>query len=129
MGRWTLDTSPAFLATDLMTPLVGPCTFGSFGGNPLCDILDLWVDLAALKDGPIKLSLAALDVAGGRDRRPMPSGMPTTRALGLQHCYLHCRVNSKEALLGHTIKIARFFRTLHYAVLELSKVKDPLTQK
>jgi NTE family protein len=40
MGRWTLDTSPAYLAMDLMARVVSPYDLNPLGLNPLLSILD-----------------------------------------------------------------------------------------
>ncbi len=68
LGRWTLDTSPAFIAMDIMARLVSPYTFGSIGGNPLGDILNKCVDFEALKTGPVKLFITATNVHTGQGR-------------------------------------------------------------
>jgi len=39
MGRWTLDSSPSFVAMDLASRLFSPYDFGAAALNPLGDIL------------------------------------------------------------------------------------------
>src|SRR4029077_18469034 len=39
MGRWTLDTSPAYVAMDLMARMLSPYDLNPFGLNPLRTIL------------------------------------------------------------------------------------------
>jgi NTE family protein len=67
-GKWTLDTSPAFVAMDLLARLVSPYTLGGFGGNPLREILEDIIDFRALADGPVKLFITATNVRTGRGR-------------------------------------------------------------
>ena len=68
MGRWTLDTSPAYLAMDLMTRLVSPYDLNPFGVNPLRDILNESVDFDHLAGAAIKLFVTATNVHTGRGR-------------------------------------------------------------
>jgi NTE family protein len=70
MGRWTLDYSPAYLATDFMARIVSPYSFGGVGAawNPLRDILNEAIDFPALAQGPIKLFITATNVRTGRGR-------------------------------------------------------------
>jgi NTE family protein len=68
LGRWTLDTSPAFVAMDLMARLVSPYAFGSLAGNPLRDILCEVIDFDALTHGPVKLFITATNVHTGQGR-------------------------------------------------------------
>src|SRR3974390_1559191 len=58
MGRWTLDTSPVFLALDLAPR----------GANPMRDILNACVDFARLAQSPIRLFVTATNVRTGRGR-------------------------------------------------------------
>jgi NTE family protein len=67
-GRWTLDHSPAFIATDLMARLVSPYAVGGAGANPLRDILEAVIDFERLKTGPVKLFVTATNVRTGRGR-------------------------------------------------------------
>ncbi len=68
MGRWTLDTSPMFVAMDLMSRLVSPYDLNPSGNNPLRDILAETVDFAALAGGSIKVFVTATNVRTGRGR-------------------------------------------------------------
>jgi NTE family protein len=67
LGRWTLDTSPMYLAMDLMARVVSPYTMGG-RENPLAEILRKHVDFAALASGPIKVFVTATNVRTGRGR-------------------------------------------------------------
>lgn len=66
LGRWTLDYSPAYIASDLMARLVSPYTLG--GWNPLTEILEDSIDFDALRQAPIKLFITATNVRTGRGR-------------------------------------------------------------
>src|SRR5258705_13466128 len=55
MGRWTLDTSPAYLAMDLMARVVSPYDLNPLGLNPLRSILDESIDFDRLARAPIRL--------------------------------------------------------------------------
>jgi NTE family protein len=66
-GRWTLDTSPGFLAMDLMARLVSPYEIAG-AGNPLRDILADVIDFERLATGPVKLFITATSVRTGRGR-------------------------------------------------------------
>ncbi|HEY1886803.1 MAG TPA: patatin-like phospholipase family protein [Roseiarcus sp.] len=68
MGRWTLDTSPAYLATDLMSRLFSPYDLNPLGLNPLRGILAKSIDFDRLAGSPIKLFITATNVRTGRGR-------------------------------------------------------------
>lgn len=68
MGRWTLDTSPAYLAFDLMSRMLSPYDLNPFGFNPLRTILEECIDFDRLKQAPIKLFVTATSVRTGRGR-------------------------------------------------------------
>ena len=68
LGRWTMDTSPAFVALDLMARLVSPYDLNPTGFNPLSDILADCVDFRRLSRAPIKLFVTATNVRTGRGR-------------------------------------------------------------
>jgi NTE family protein len=68
LGRWTLDTSPFFLAFDLASRVFSPYDFGRQGANPLRDILAESVDFAAVARAPIRLFVTATNVRTGRGR-------------------------------------------------------------
>jgi NTE family protein len=68
MGRWTLDTSPAYLVMDLMTRVFSPYDLNLMGFNPLRDILAESIDFDRLATSPIKLFITATKVRTGRGR-------------------------------------------------------------
>ena len=68
MNRWTLDTSPAYLAFDLMSRVVSPYNLNPFGLNPLKAVLSESIDFDRLADAPIKLFVTATSVRTGRGR-------------------------------------------------------------
>jgi NTE family protein len=68
MNRWTLDTSPAYLAMDLMTRLISPYDLNPLGLNPISSILTESIDFAHLVEAPIKLFITATNVHTGRGR-------------------------------------------------------------
>ena len=57
MGRWTLDTSPAYVAMDLLSRVMSPYDLNPFGFNPLLSVLTECVDFDRLARSPIKLSI------------------------------------------------------------------------
>jgi NTE family protein len=68
MGRWTLDTSPVFLAFDLASRLFSPYDLNPLGANPLRDILAECVDFGRVAQAPIRLFVTATNVRTGRGR-------------------------------------------------------------
>jgi NTE family protein len=68
MGRWTLDSSPAYIMIDLMSRLFSPYDFNPLGFNPLRDILAESIDFERLSRSPIKLFITATRVRTGRGR-------------------------------------------------------------
>jgi len=68
MGRWTLDTSPAYVAFDLMSRMLSPYDLNPFGFNPLRAILAESIDFDRLKQAPMKLFVTATNVRTGRGR-------------------------------------------------------------
>jgi NTE family protein len=68
MGRWTLDTSPTYLAMDMMARLLSPYDLNPFRFNPLRTILSECVDFDHLAGSPIKLFITATNVHTGRGR-------------------------------------------------------------
>ncbi|QIB33638.1 patatin-like phospholipase family protein [Ancylobacter pratisalsi] len=68
LGRWTLDTSPMFIAMDLMSRLYSPYDLNPGGGNPLRDILEGLIDFERLKTSPVKIFITATNVRTGRGR-------------------------------------------------------------
>lgn len=68
MGRWTLDTSPAYIAMDLMARVVSPYDLNPLGLNPLRTILAESIDFDRLARAPIRLFITATNVRTGRGR-------------------------------------------------------------
>jgi NTE family protein len=68
MGRWTLDTSPMFLAMDIAARVFSPYDLNPRGANPMRDILAECVDFAHLEESPIRLFVTATNVHTGRGR-------------------------------------------------------------
>src|SRR5215510_5067556 len=66
MGRWTLDSSPTFIAMDLMARLFSPYDLNPGGVNPLRDILAKCVDFSRIANSSIKLFVTATNVRTGR---------------------------------------------------------------
>src|SRR6187551_3118334 len=55
LGRWTLDSSPMYVAMDIMSRLVSPYQINPKGKNPLREILADIVDFKQLAASSIKL--------------------------------------------------------------------------
>jgi NTE family protein len=68
MGRWSLDSSPAYLFTDLISRMLSPYDLNPLGVNPLRNILSESIDFARLAQAPIKLFVTATRVRTGRGR-------------------------------------------------------------
>ncbi len=68
MGRWTLDTSPAYVAMDLMSRLLSPYDLNPLNLHPLRAILAEIIDFDRLARSPIKLFITATKVRTGRGR-------------------------------------------------------------
>jgi NTE family protein len=68
LGRWTLDSSPVFVALDLSARLLSPYDVNPGGLNPLADILAQTVDVGRLARSPIKLFVTATNVHTGQGR-------------------------------------------------------------
>jgi NTE family protein len=68
LGRWTLDSSPFFIASDLMTRVLSPYDLNPKGVNPLRDILGDVIDFDGLARAPIKIFVTATSVSTGRGR-------------------------------------------------------------
>ena len=66
LGLWTLDSSPIYVAMDLMSRLVSPYQMNPTGKNPLREILADLVDFELLTHSPIKLFITATNVRTGR---------------------------------------------------------------
>jgi NTE family protein len=68
MGRWTLDTSPAYILMDLTSRLFSPYALNPLDFNPLRRILAESIDCNRLATSPIKLFITATSVRTGRGR-------------------------------------------------------------
>src|SRR6202051_3313182 len=68
MGRWTLDSSPFFVAFDLAARLFSPYDLNPRGANPLRDILSECVDFERVAKSQIRLSATAPNARTGRGR-------------------------------------------------------------
>ncbi len=66
LGRWTLDSSPVYVAMDLMSRLLSPYDLNPKGNNPLRAILTELVDFERLAQSPMKLFITATNVQTGR---------------------------------------------------------------
>jgi len=67
MGRWTLDTSPVYVFTDLMSRLFSPYDI-PVDYNPLRKVLAESIDFERLARSPIQLFITATRVRTGRGR-------------------------------------------------------------
>jgi len=66
-GDWNLDTSPGFVALDLMSRLVSPYEFNPLNVNPLRDLLDENVDFDRIRScSNISLFISATNVHTGK---------------------------------------------------------------
>jgi NTE family protein len=68
LGRWTLDTSPFYLAFDLASRVFSPYDMKFAGANPLHQVLTDSVDFAQVAASPIRLFVTATNVHTGRGR-------------------------------------------------------------
>jgi NTE family protein len=68
MGRWTLDTSPAYAAMNMMARVFSPYDLNPLGLNPLRRILTETIDFDRLAHAPIRLFITATSVRTGRGR-------------------------------------------------------------
>ena len=68
MGRWTFDTSPLYIAMDLMSRVLSPYDLNPLGLTPLGGILAESIDFERLVRSPIKLFVTATNVHTGRGR-------------------------------------------------------------
>jgi NTE family protein len=68
MGKWSLDSSPAYIFTDLMSRLLSPYDLNPLGFNPLRQILIESIDFERLARAPTKLFVTATRVRTGRGR-------------------------------------------------------------
>src|SRR5262249_61266229 len=68
LGRWTLDSSPLFLAFDLMARIFSPYYLNPRGVNPLGNILADCIDFGRLARSRTKLFVTATSVSTGHGR-------------------------------------------------------------
>ena len=68
LGRWTLNSSPMYVAMDLMSRLVSPYDVNPMGKNPLREILAELIDFKVLAQSPIHLFITATNVRTGRGK-------------------------------------------------------------
>jgi len=68
LGRWTLDTSPFYLAFDLASRVFSPYDLNPRGSNPLRDVLAESVDFSQVARSSIRLFVTATNVRTGRGR-------------------------------------------------------------
>ena len=68
LGRWTLDTSPFYLAFDLASRIFSPYDLNFAGSNPLRRVLAESVDFARVAGSSIRLFVTATNVHTGRGR-------------------------------------------------------------
>lgn len=68
LGRWSLDTSPAYVAMDLMSRMLSPYDLNPMDIHPLRGILAESIDFDQLAQSPIKLFITATRVRTGRGR-------------------------------------------------------------
>jgi NTE family protein len=68
LDRWTLDSSPAYVAMDVMSRLFSPYDTPFAAANPLDEILSENLDFGRLSEAPIKLFITATNVRTGRGR-------------------------------------------------------------
>ncbi len=68
LGRWTLDTSPFYIAFDLASRIFSPYDLNPRGTNPLREVLAESVDFNHLASSPIRLFVTATNVRTGRGR-------------------------------------------------------------
>ncbi len=68
LDRWTLDSSPMFLAMDIAARLFSPYDLNPMGANPLRDILAESIDFGRLARTKIRLFVTATNVRTGQGR-------------------------------------------------------------
>ena len=68
LGRWSLNSSPVFIAFDLMARVLSPYDLNPRGFNPLESILRESIDFMRVTRSPIKLFITATNVRTGRGR-------------------------------------------------------------
>jgi NTE family protein len=68
LGRWTMDTSPLFMALDVTSRIFSPYDLNPGGANPLHDILSECIGFEDIRRAPIQLFITATNVHTGRGR-------------------------------------------------------------
>ncbi len=66
LGRWTLNSSPAYVVMDLISRLLSPYDLNPMGSNPLRAILAETIDFERLARASTKLFVTATNVRTGR---------------------------------------------------------------
>ena len=67
-GRWTLENSPMYMATELMTRMFSPYDLNPLNAHPLRSILAETVDFDCLAKAPLRLFITATNVRTGTGR-------------------------------------------------------------
>ena len=67
-GRWTLENSPMYMATELMTRMFSPYDLNPLNAHPLSKILAETVDFECLAKAPLRLFITATNVRTGTGR-------------------------------------------------------------
>jgi NTE family protein len=99
-GRWTLDTSPAFIVYDLTSRMLSAYSLNPPGTNPLRDILAESIDFTQLAAAPIRLFITATNVRTGCGR--VFRNAELTR-LGLSADAVPGHRNRQRCLLGRRL--------------------------
>ncbi len=68
LGRWSMDSSPLFLAFDLASRIFSPYDLSFSATNPLAAILAECIEFTRLGQSPIRLFVTATNVRTGRGR-------------------------------------------------------------
>ena len=68
LGRWTLDTSPFYIAFDIASRVFSPYDLNIARANPLHRVLAETVDFGQVASSPIRLFVTATNVHTGRGR-------------------------------------------------------------
>jgi NTE family protein len=68
MGRWTLDTLPAYVVMDMMSRVLSPYDLNPLGLNPLRAIIAETINFDRVARAPIRLFITATNVRTGRGR-------------------------------------------------------------
>ena len=67
-GRWSLENSPMYMATELMTRMFSPYDLNPLNAHPLRGILAETVDFDCLAKAPLRLFITATNVRTGTGR-------------------------------------------------------------